>query len=131
MLDLQQIIKYRIQKSWDTYGDAKLLVETKSYSSALNRIYYACFYMVNALLLTKNLSSSKHTGVKSFFNKHFVSLGCVDKKWGSFYSDLFQKRQDADYADLVTISQDTVILYLNLAMAFLTDLDSFINQKSG
>lgn len=53
MLDNKHIIQYRIQKAWETYGDAKLLLESKHYSSVINRIYYACFYMVNALLLTK------------------------------------------------------------------------------
>lgn len=130
MLDYQQIIQYRIQKAWETYEDAKFLLDTKSYASALNRIYYACFYKVGALLLTKNLSSSKHSGVKSLFNKHFVNQGSVDTKWGSFYSDLFQKRQDADYADLVTISEDTAIRNFNLANDFLKDLESIINKQA-
>jgi len=131
VLEKQRIIKYRINKSWETYNASKILIETKFYSSALNRIYYACFYMVVALLLTKDLSSSKHSGVKSLFNKHFVNQGFIDKKWGSFYSDIFQNRQEADYEDLNIVSHDFVVLNLNKANDFLNDLESFINQKSG
>lgn len=130
MLDYQQIIQYRIQKAWETYDAAKFLMDTKSYASALNRIYYACFYMVSALLLTKKLSSSKHSGIKSLFNKDFINVGLFDKKWGTFYSDLFQKRQESDYADLTTISEDIVVFDFNQAYDFLKVLESFINQNS-
>ena len=130
MLNNQQIIQYRIQKSWDTYGDAKSLVESKRYTSILNRIYYACFYMVLALLLTKNLSSSKHSGVKSLFNKDFVNQGIVDKKWGSFYSTLFLFRQVVDYEDLRSIPLDTIILYFNMTFEFLKEIESFINKST-
>jgi uncharacterized protein (UPF0332 family) len=130
VLDKHKIIQYRIQKAWDTYGDAKQLVESNRYFSILNRIYYASFYMVVALLLTKNLSSSKHSGVKSLFNKHFVNQGLFDKKWGTFYSVLFLNRQEADYADLSTISQDSIILNFKLAFEFLTEIETYINQKS-
>ena len=50
MLDQQQIIQYRIQETWETYNAAKVLIDNKYYCSALNRIYYACFYMVLALI---------------------------------------------------------------------------------
>ena len=130
MLDRQQVIKYRIQKSWETYNASKVLIDTKYYSSALNRIYYACFYMVLALLLTKDLDSSKHSGVKSLFNKNFVNLGCVNQKWGSFYSNLFLNRQEADYEDLNDITAEFVNLRLKETFSFLTELETFINQKS-
>jgi uncharacterized protein (UPF0332 family) len=38
------------------------------------------FYEVLALLHTKNLSSSKHTGVRALFNEHFVKAGIVPKE---------------------------------------------------
>ena len=129
MLDQQKIIQYRIQKAWETYNAAKVLIDTKYYSSALNRIYYACFYMVLALILTKDLSSSKHSGVKSLFNKHFVNLGCINTKWGSFYSNLFINRQEVDYADLNNITAEFVGLRLKQAGDFLMDLETYINQK--
>ena len=85
--------------------------------------------MVLALILTKDLSSSKHSGVKSLFNKHFVNLGCVNQKWGSFYSNLFINRQDVDYEDLNIITAEFVALRLKQAGDFLKDLETYINQK--
>ncbi len=44
-------------------------------TSAMNRIYYAMFYAVQAVLTTKNASFSKHGQVKGYFNKEFVRKG--------------------------------------------------------
>ena len=50
---------------------------------AANRIYYACFYATVALLLTRNLSSLKHSGVMALFNRHFVRGGLCPWIWGN------------------------------------------------
>lgn len=59
----KDLIKYRIERAKETLDDARLLFENRKLFSAVNRIYYAMFYIVNALLLTKGMSSSKHSGV--------------------------------------------------------------------
>jgi uncharacterized protein (UPF0332 family) len=46
------------------------------------RSYYAMFTAARALLATKHLDSSKHTGVVSLFNQHFVKTGgLLQKTW--------------------------------------------------
>lgn len=60
------LIRYRLERARETLESAKILFENSKLYSAVNRIYYAMFYSVNALLLSKNLSSSKHSGVKAF-----------------------------------------------------------------
>jgi len=49
----------------------------KHWNACANRLYYACYYAVTALLARKELASSKHTGVKALFNHHFVKAGDV------------------------------------------------------
>lgn len=56
--ELADLIKYRLEKSKETLQDAKIMFEKASLNSTVNRIYYAMFYAVNSLLLSKNLSSS-------------------------------------------------------------------------
>lgn len=73
----QELIAYRRSKAKETLQDGKILFEARRYPSAVNRIYYALFYAVTALLLTKGLSSSKHGGVMALFNEHFVKTGKV------------------------------------------------------
>jgi len=66
------------------------------------------FYSVNGLLLSKNLSSSKHSGIRSLFNKEFVNKGLIDKKLGKFYSKMFAERQECDYKDFIKFDNNIV-----------------------
>jgi len=61
----QELITYRCLRSEETLNEAKLLFDAGYYNAAVNRLYYACFYIVSALLLTEGMSSAKHSGVKA------------------------------------------------------------------
>jgi len=55
--NLSDCLNYRIQRSFETFKDAKLLAEHKSMNSCVNRLYYACFYAVSAILYLKGIES--------------------------------------------------------------------------
>ncbi len=69
-----------MERAEETFKDAELLVDNNSLKSALNRLYYAAFYTVRALLATKGLDSSKHSGVILLFNHHFVKTSLMGKE---------------------------------------------------
>lgn len=49
----QEIVKYRIIKARETFNEVKLHIENKLWTTAINRLYYACYYAVIALLMTR------------------------------------------------------------------------------
>lgn len=102
------LIRYRKDKARETLDDARMLLRDGTPSSALNRIYYAMFYEVLALLHTKDLSSSKHTGVRAIFNEHFVKAGIVPIELGRLFSRMYDFRQKSDYGDFVKIQPEKV-----------------------
>jgi uncharacterized protein (UPF0332 family) len=63
--ELIALAHYRLSRARETYNDALKLLEEGSLNSATNRFYYAAFYAARALLATKELDSSKHSGVIS------------------------------------------------------------------
>lgn len=77
----------------------------------VNRLYYACFYAVSALLAAEGLSSSKHSGVRSLFNENFVKTGSVEKSLARVYNDLYERRQESDYVDFVEFREEQVTLW--------------------
>jgi len=119
--ELVDLIKYRLKKSKETLQDARVLFEKDSLTSTVNRIYYAMFYAISGLLLSKNLSSPKHSGIRSLFNKEFVNKGLVDKKLGRFYSKIFEERQEGDYKDFIKFDN-------NIVRSWLEDADDFIKK---
>jgi uncharacterized protein (UPF0332 family) len=106
--DRDVLIKYRIQRSKDTTQEAELALKNKSLHLAQNRIYYAIFYIVSALALKNNFSTSKHYQLFGWFNKNFVNTGLVAKEFGEIYKTAFQYRQKGDYDDLIYFEYDDV-----------------------
>ncbi|MBW1961255.1 MAG: HEPN domain-containing protein [Deltaproteobacteria bacterium] len=105
---LQNLIRYRIERARETLEEALLMQREGHWNSCANRLYYACYYAVTALLATKGLASSKHTGIKALFNQHFVKTGLVQKENGRLYNRLFDTRQEGDYVDFVVFERDDV-----------------------
>jgi uncharacterized protein (UPF0332 family) len=69
---------YRIQQAEESLDEAVLLFESnKSARSVINRAYYAMFYSILALLIFEPYSSSKHSGVLSYFNRRYVKEGLI------------------------------------------------------
>ncbi len=80
----KKVVDSRLQRADGALTEAKILMDTHHYMGAVNRFYYACFYAVTALLETQELSSSKHSGVRSLFNLHFVKSGAIPTHLGKF-----------------------------------------------
>ena len=81
-----------------------LAFEHQDYIGAVNRAYYAIFYAANALLVTKGLERSKHSGVIAAFRQHFVKTGIVPTEYSDFYGAAMEDRHTGDYG-LVPLSE--------------------------
>jgi len=77
--DYKTLIKYRCEEAIEALEDAELLMDSKRYRSAANRLYYAAFYSVLAVLLTKRLQYSKHSAVISFLTKSLLRQASYPK----------------------------------------------------
>jgi len=113
------LAKYRLEKAQNTLSDAKKYIENATPESTVNRIYYAMFYAVNALLIVNGLSSSKHSGVRAILNRKFVNEGLIKKELGKFYSEMFDNRQEGDYKDFVEFEKEDVKIWLKKATEFI------------
>jgi uncharacterized protein len=74
----------------------------------VNRLYYSSFYLVSALLYQNDIKSETHNGVKTQFNLNYIKPGLIDVRFGKLYSNLFDWRQESDYADFLDFDEETV-----------------------
>lgn len=121
--EFRDLAKYRLEKAKNTLLDAKKYFENATLNSTVNRIYYAMFYAVNALLITSGLSSSKHSGVRALFNREFVNKGLIEVHLGKFYSDMLDNRQEGDYKDFVEFEKEDVREWLRKAEEFISKIE--------
>ena len=104
----------------------KVMLTTTTLDSTVNRLYYAMFYAVNALLITKELYSSKHSGVRSIFNREIVNEGLIEKQWGEFFTDMFDRRQKGDYKDFVKFEKQDVEEWLKKSEEFINKIEQLL-----
>jgi hypothetical protein len=86
----ETLIRYRKDKARETLDDARMLLRDGTPSSALNRIYYAMFYEVLALL---------HTATSASINNGQFAAGV-------YVRSALDPERDAEAQRFVTVFED-------------------------
>ena len=100
-----------------------LALEDGDYITAVNRAYYAIFYAANALLATKGLERSKHSGVIAAFREHFIKTGVIEIEYSDFYGAVMEDRQKGDYDELEVLDYDVAEHDLGRANRFVVYIE--------
>jgi uncharacterized protein (UPF0332 family) len=119
-----------MDRARETLVEAELMAQAGHWNACVNRLYYACFYAVTALLLRHNLSASKHAGVRSLLNRHFVRTGTISSNLGMLYRDLFEGRQQGDYQDLVRFAEQAVRPWIPAAHNFVACIEALLQPPA-
>ena len=127
---LEDLIQYRLERAQECLDDARLLADAESWNTCVNRLYYSCFYAVSALLVRDGLSSSRHTEIRSLFSRNYVRTGVVPRDLACLYNDLFERRQESDYADFVRFQADQVRPWIPQTEVFLTHIRSLLSPEN-
>lgn len=95
-----------LDKSERSINAASLLLRDGYYDFAASRAYYAMFYAVEALMLDRDLSFSKHSAVIAAFGKKFVKTGLFDNRFHQSLLNAFDLRNEGDYGVSHTVSEE-------------------------
>ncbi|HAQ21049.1 MAG TPA: DNA-binding protein [Prolixibacteraceae bacterium] len=125
----QELVRYRILKARETFNEVNLHISNGLWNTAVNRLYYACFYAVNALLIDKEIQPQTHSGVRQMFGLHFIKTGIIDNSIGKFFTDIYDLRQSSDYDDYVAFNHDIVMDLINPANELITKIESIIYSE--
>ena len=128
-IDRQEVVKYRLKKAQDTFAQVPVLMENKFFITAANRLYYACFYAVTALLIADGYKTHTHGGVKTLLGLHYIMKNKIEKSYSKTYARLFNLRQSGDYEDLFDIDESDIIPLLEPAEQFIKTIENLINNN--
>jgi len=126
--EILTLVNYRLERSHESLEEAKILMEQGYANTFVNRIYYACFYAVSALLFMYGFSSSKHSGIRSLFHQNFVKTGLVSPELAQVYDKLFDNRQKGDYADLFRFDLNEVSNWHDEALKFVETIENIVKR---
>ena len=128
--DLRALIQYRLKEAEDSIEETKVLLkENMSLRAVMNRLYYAMFYAVLALLQEKQLGTSKHIGAISLFDKEFIKTGIFVKEMSKVLHRAFELRQKGDYMEQAEVTKKDVDEVLPEAINFVNKIKEHLLIK--
>lgn len=120
------LVRYRLERAQKTLDEAKVLYEAGHINTYVNRLYYACFYAVSALLVSREESTSRHGYLRSLFHREFVKTGLLPMESGKHFDLLFQSRQKGDYSDFVQFESHEVQDWLEKTKSFVDQIEKYL-----
>lgn len=91
------IVELELEKSYRTYDAALIMVDNEHWEGAANRLYYALFHAVNALLIHDGHKVNTHKGSHALFGQYYIKTGKLPRLYSSIYQKLETIRDEGDY----------------------------------
>lgn len=124
----EDYIQYRIDRANETIEEVRVHIENRFWNTAINRMYYACFYAVSALLARDKIEVSSHSGVRQKFGENFVKIGRIDRDLAKHFTELFEKRHKGDYNDFYDYDEETVLRLYPVSQRFIEEITKILNN---
>jgi uncharacterized protein (UPF0332 family) len=123
----QVLVSSRLKQARECLEEADVLRQSgMSGRSVVNRLYYAMFYAVLALLQHKGLGTSKHSGAIACFDGEFVRAGHFSKELSKALHRAFELRQKADYMEEVEVTVEDITELRPVAEQFVAAAEKFL-----
>lgn len=126
---IEALSQYRIQRAKETILEAETLIQNGFFNAAVNRLYYACYYAVNALLVYHRIQAQTHAGVKQMFGLHFIVTSKLPSRLGRFYNQLFNDRITGDYDDFIIYDKAMIDEIYPQAQDFISKISQLLDTK--
>lgn len=119
-----------LRKARRAIRSARLLLAEGDYDGAVSRAYYAMFYVAEALLLSKNLTFSKHAAVIAAFGREFAKTGVIPPEYHRYLADAQEARNTGDYQVVSHLTEGQTRQHITRAEAFLELGEAFLGRPS-
>ncbi len=123
------LVKYRIQRAHETLREVDYLLDGKFYNAAVSRLYYACYYIVVALLVANKMDTRTHAGVKTVFSINYVKTRIIDVELSKTFFKLFDLRHNNDYEDYCFCDRQTLEKLRPMAGQFIDTVEALIKGE--
>lgn len=108
---------------------AKHLLEYGDYKTAANRLYYAIFAAMKAVLALDGFDSKKHSGIISRFRQDYIKTGIFEIGLSAIIDNLEVIREDSDYDDFYIISKEDLSIQTNAADFFVRKVEQYLLEQ--
>ena len=118
-----------LEKAQRALALARAILVRGDYDFAASRAYYAAYYAVLALLRSRGISTSRHSGALSEFGRVFLKTGIFARELGKSLQRLFDDRQRGDYEPGVSVSERDAEQDIAAAERIVTSIETFMGES--
>lgn len=124
--DEKSFVRYRFERAKEELEASKLLYSQKFYKTANSRAYYA----IRSVLAIERVDFKRHKDVIAYFNKNYVNTEIFPKKLGHKISEAQTTREDSDYDDEYTVSNEDTQKQIDTAEELITLVEEYLKSKN-
>ena len=137
----KELSSHRLEQAKENIEEAELLYNGKKYKGANNRaysfffppedlwLYYSFFLSIKEVLALEPIDLKRHKDVIGYFNKNYINKEIFPKYLGRKISDASSLREDSDYEDEFSVSQEDTEEQLELAKELVKLVEEYLNNN--
>ena len=122
------IVNLELEKATNTMTQIPELQKLGYWDNIANRLYYAVFHAVNALLIHDGHPVNTHRGVIAMFGKYYIRTGIFASEEGRLYSDLQTMRNNSDYNCSYDATQQEIEPMIEPAKRLIDKVSDYISK---
>lgn len=122
------LVALELKKARETYEEIGILLDANRLNGAANRMYYAVFHAICALLINDGHQVNTHKGSHALFSLHYIKTGALPKEYGQLYNQLQTMREESDYNCAYDVEIDELQQRLEPTKSLIEDIEKMINQ---
>ena len=123
------LVILELEKVDKTLAEMEVQLSNSLWGMAANRLYYAVFHVLNALLVSDNKPACSHKGMRLTFGKNYVLTGLASEEEAYLLSRMETMRNKADYNCTFTAKAEVVTELYPLVKDFIGHLKQLINRE--
>ena len=123
------LVALELKKARETYDEIEILVTANRLNGAANRMYYAVFHAVCALLIHDGIQVNTHKGSHALFSQQYIKTGILPREYGQLYNQLQTMREESDYNCAYDVEFDELHQRLEPTRRIIEDIERLVKNN--
>lgn len=124
------IVKFELEKANSTFAQVEILAASGFWDGAANRLYYAAFHAVTALMINDGHHVRTHHGASALFSQLYIKTGLLPTECAQLYSILQTMREKGDYNCSFNVTKEIIEPMIAPTKKLIDDITLLINKKA-
>ena len=122
------IVKLELERAKRTCAEVETLKDAGMWNGVCNRLYYAVFHAISALLIHDGHQVNTHHGSHAVFGLHYIKTGVLPEDFGRLYNQLQTMREESDYNCAFEADQEELENRIEPARKMIETIEKMVNN---